>query len=79
MADVVGDVQALLAIEQAAIGHAQRLRLAEWCWDARAPLNRALPIWLNRLPALATQSDLQRRDPRVIAIIARKKLGYHGD
>ncbi len=77
--DVLADVQSLLAVEQVAIGHAQRLRLAEWGWDARPPLDRAWPIWLNRLPALATQSDVLRRDPRVIAVIARKKLGYTGD
>ena len=75
IADVVADVQSLLAVEQVALGHTGRLRLAEWCWDARAPIDRALPIWLGRLPALATQSDALRRDPRVVAIIARKKLG----
>ncbi len=78
-ADVLADVQALLAIEQVAVGHAQRLRLAEWAWDARAPIDRVLPIWLDRLPALATPTDLLRRDSRVVAVIARKKLGYHGD
>lgn len=77
--DVIADVQALLAIEQVAIGHSQRLRLAEWSWDARAPFDLALPIWLGRLPSLATQSDLGRSDPRVVAVIARKKLGYRGD
>ncbi len=77
--DVFADVQSLLAIEQVAVGHSQRLRLAEWCWDARAPFDLVLPIWLSRLPALATQTDLARRDPRVVAIIARKKLGYRGD
>ncbi len=79
LAEVLADVQALLAIEELAVGHTQRLRLAEWAWDARAPIDRTLPIWLERLPALATQTDLLRRDPRVVAIIARKKLGYHGD
>lgn len=78
-AEMLDDVQSLLAVEQVAVGHSQRLRLAEWCWDARAPLDRVLPIWLARLPSLATPADLLRRDPRVLAIIARKKLGYHPD
>ena len=78
-AEVIDDVQSLLAVEQVAVGHSQRLRLAEWCWDARAPIDRVLPIWLGRLPALATPADLERHDPRVVAIIARKKLGYRGD
>ena len=76
LTQVIGDVRALLAIEQVALGHTQRLRVAEWCWDARAPFDRTLPIWLGRLPALATQDDGLRRDPRVVAVIARKKLGY---
>ena len=77
--EVLADVDALLAVEQIAVGHSQRLRLADWCWDARPPLDRLLPIWLGRLPALASQTDVVRRDPRVIAVIARKKLGYVGD
>lgn len=78
-AEVLAAVASLLAIEHVAVGHSDRLRLAEWSWDARPPLDRLLPIWLARLPALATPADLARTAPRLLAIVARKKLGYRSD
>lgn len=73
---VVQDIEKLMQIEHVAVGHTQRLRLAEWLWDARAVLRVSLPPWLERLPQQATLVDLQRHDPRVLAVVARKKLGY---
>lgn len=75
-ADVLADVISLLDVEQLAVGHSRRMQLAEWCWDARALARRVLPIWADRLPALATEADLRLSDSRALGIVARKRLGY---
>lgn len=63
-----------LTPERAFAGHTLRLALADALYGLRAPGHRAICSLLDRLPEAATSTDAAQTAPRVVAVVARKRL-----
>ena len=63
-----------LTPERAFAGHTLRLELADALFGLRGPAHRAISALLDRLPEMATQTDATQLAPRVVAVVARKRL-----
>lgn len=74
MATVLQQVAAFLQVETTLIGHSLRLQLADLLTGARPNLRPVLLVALEKLPELATPSDGQRSEARVVGLVARRTL-----
>ncbi len=74
MSTVLQQVAAFLQVENTVIGHTLRLQLADLLTGARPNLRPVLRKAIEKVPEMATPSDAQCSDARVVGLVARRTL-----